>query len=104
MGARVDRMSEPAGTSVVPQLRYPASVMLRLVATIVAQFRSPKSSGVTQGISPSQYAGSPLAGVEPFTTRKARFSRFTSQSAGISPSHSTPESLYAGYGLNRRSP
>ena len=52
-------------------------------------------------MSPSQWSGSPLLGVDPFTTQNCRFRALVFQWHGIPPIHLTPESLYSGYARKR---
>lgn len=55
---------------------------------------------MTQRMSPSQFSSLLVEGVAPFRINAAARSRRTSQCAGTSPSHSTPESLIRGYGFS----
>ena len=65
MGALELKSTEPAGRMVAPQLRSPASEMVRGVRAIVAVPNSLKSLGVAQGIPPSQNSATPVLGVAP---------------------------------------
>ena len=57
------------------------------------------SLGETHGMSPSQYPASSFVGVPPLNAVLIRHILAASQCAGISPSHSTPESFMGTFGV-----
>ena len=65
----------------------------RFISETFAKRTSPRTS-------PWAEIGKPT----PLQNQPTRFSGTTSQCSGTSPSHSTPESLYAGYGCNPVTP
>src|SRR6266540_9813 len=98
--AVLDRITVPFGSRRAAEFARPSALIFSLVSATYSlrPSRSCQTSArPNQGIVQStQYSGCWRLGVCPERRRATCFVRFTSQWLGISPSHSTPESLYAG--------
>src|SRR5215204_860387 len=93
MGARELNNTEPAGSTLAPQLSKPVRVSLREVSEMYVPSRLLRSLGVAQQISPFQWASTDVLGVAPETISAHSSNRALPQTAlteAFSPTLSYP--------------
>ena len=101
-----DRITVPLGRSLAAEFANPISLIFSAVTSTystcpsrICQTSARPNHGMVQFF---QYSGFCRLGVCPDRNVAANFVLFTSQCAGISPSHSTPESFMGTWGRGPR--